>query len=60
MASLIAGMIVLVGAGGKIEHYAWVGYLSIAIVFACVFIAKMIHTTKAEVPSMQQPVDRVA
>jgi predicted MFS family arabinose efflux permease len=60
MASLIAGMVVIVGAGGKIEHYAWVGYLSIVIVFGCMFIAKMIHTTKAEVPSMQQPVDRVA
>lgn len=61
MASLIAGMIVIVGAGGKIEHYSWVGYLSIGIVFACVFIAKMIHTTtKEKVSSVHQAVDGVA
>jgi predicted MFS family arabinose efflux permease len=40
MASLIAGMIVVSDAGGKIHHYNWVGYLSIAIVLSTVFIAK--------------------
>ncbi|HEX8331535.1 MAG TPA: MFS transporter [Segetibacter sp.] len=61
MASLIAGMIIIVGADGKIEHYAWVGYLSIVIVFGCVFIARMIHaTTKQPVPLFQEAVDGVA
>lgn len=43
MASLIAGMIILVSPDGKILHYPLVGYLSIAIVFACIFIVRMIH-----------------
>ena len=43
LASLIAGMIVLVAPNGKILHYPIVGYISVAIVFACIFIAKMIH-----------------
>ena len=43
MASLIAGMVVIVAPTGKIEHYNLVGYLSIVIVFACIFIARMIH-----------------
>jgi MFS family permease len=61
MASLIAGMIIIVGADGKIEHYARVGYLSIAIVFGCVFIARMIHTTsKKPAPLFQESVDGVA
>ena len=60
MASLIAGMVVIVGAGGKIEHYSWVGYLSIAIVFGCMFIARMIHTTKEPLPVLQQTVDGIA
>jgi predicted MFS family arabinose efflux permease len=61
MASLIAGMIIIVGAGGKIEHYSWVGYLSIAIVFSCVFIARLIHTTTKEpAPLFKEAVDGVA
>jgi DHA1 family inner membrane transport protein len=45
MASLIAGMVVIITPSGKIEHYNLVGYLSIVIVFACIFIARMIHVT---------------
>lgn len=61
MASLIAGMIVIVGAGGKIEHYSGVGYLSIAIVLFCVLIARMIHPTfKEPVSLLEQSVDGVA
>jgi MFS transporter, DHA1 family, inner membrane transport protein len=40
MASLIAGMIVVKDASGKIQHYNWVGYLSVAIIFSTVFIAR--------------------
>ena len=43
-ASLIAGMIVASDAGGKIRHYNWVGYLSIAIVLSTVFIARALAT----------------
>ncbi|WP_207493372.1 MFS transporter [Aridibaculum aurantiacum] len=46
MASLIAGMIVLTAPDGKILHYPVVGYLSIVIVFTCIFIARMIHVHK--------------
>lgn len=44
MASLIAGFIVVEGADKKIHNYPWVGYLSIAVVIAAIFIAKAIHT----------------
>lgn len=40
MASVIAGMIVVVDKSGKIQRYNWVGYLSIVIVASCYFIAR--------------------
>jgi len=40
MASLIAGMIVVKDAGGKLHHYNWVGYLSVLIILSTVFIAR--------------------
>lgn len=40
MASLIAGMIVVKDATGKIQHYNWVGYLSVLIIFSTVFMAR--------------------
>jgi MFS transporter, DHA1 family, inner membrane transport protein len=40
MASIIAGFIVVKDAGGKIFHYNWVGYLSVAVIFSTVFIAR--------------------
>jgi MFS transporter, DHA1 family, inner membrane transport protein len=43
MASLIAGMLVMTSASGKIIHYPWVGYLSIIVVFSCIFIARLLH-----------------
>ncbi len=48
LASLIAGFIVVQGADNKIHHYNWVGYLSIAVVIAAIFIAKAIHTHPLE------------
>jgi MFS transporter, DHA1 family, inner membrane transport protein len=39
-ASLIAGLIVVSDASGKIHNYNWVGYLSIVIVLSTVFIAR--------------------
>jgi MFS transporter, DHA1 family, inner membrane transport protein len=48
LASLIAGFIVVQGADNKIHNYNWVGYLSIAVVIAAIFIAKAIHTHPLE------------
>lgn len=48
LASLIAGFIVIKGADNKIHHYAWVGYLSIAVVLVAIFIARSIHTQPAK------------
>jgi MFS transporter, DHA1 family, inner membrane transport protein len=39
LASLIGGAIVVSGEGGKIYNYNWVGYLSVAVIFATIFIA---------------------
>jgi MFS transporter, DHA1 family, inner membrane transport protein len=41
-ASLIAGFVVLEGAGGKILRYAWLGYLSIAVLLFCAWIGHRI------------------
>ncbi len=58
MASLIAGMIVLIAPNGKILHYPIVGYLSVAVVFACVFIARMIHVVPTHsVQPINEPAD---
>ncbi|MDF2189450.1 MFS transporter [Paraflavitalea sp. CAU 1676] len=40
LASIIAGMIVVEGAHGKIQRYSWVGYLSVTIVASTFFIAR--------------------
>ena len=39
LSSIIAGLIVIKGPDGKIEHYNLVGYLSAAIVFSTLFFA---------------------
>lgn len=44
MASLIAGLIVVKDASGKIHHYNWVGYLSVLIIISTVFIARKLAT----------------
>jgi len=38
VASLVAGFIVLEGAGGKIMRYSWLGYLSIAVLLICAWL----------------------
>lgn len=42
LASVIAGMIVVKDASGKILFYNWVGYLSATIVFCSFFLARML------------------
>ena len=39
LASIIAGLIVIKNPDGTIQHYNWLGYLSAAIVFSCLFFA---------------------
>lgn len=39
-ASVIAGLIVVQDAQGRILHYNWVGYLSVSIVFGTLFLAR--------------------
>lgn len=39
VSSIIAGLIVIKSPDGKIQHYNWVGYLSVAIVFSSIFFA---------------------
>jgi MFS transporter, DHA1 family, inner membrane transport protein len=39
IASLLAGSIVVTEQGGKILHYNWVGYLSVAIILSTLFFA---------------------
>jgi predicted MFS family arabinose efflux permease len=39
LSSIIAGLIVIKGPDGKIQHYNLVGYLSAAIVFSTLFFA---------------------
>ncbi|HEY8388690.1 MAG TPA: MFS transporter [Parasegetibacter sp.] len=43
IASLIAGVIVIKQPSGAIEHYPWVGYLSMALVCCSIFIARRIE-----------------
>jgi MFS transporter, DHA1 family, inner membrane transport protein len=38
VASLVAGFVVLEGAGGKIMRYSWLGYLSIAVLLICAWL----------------------
>ena len=38
LASIIAGLIVVQDGGGKIIHYNWVGYISVAVVASTIYI----------------------
>lgn len=40
IASLLAGFIVTNSANGKIEHYNWLGYISVIILLACLFLGR--------------------
>lgn len=47
-ASLIAGLIVYRGAGGSIQRYSWLGYLSVLILALCVFLGNKIFKASNE------------
>lgn len=42
IAANIAGLIVSEGPNGRIEHYNWVGYFSIVLITASIFLAKRV------------------
>lgn len=55
LASLIAGFVIIKGPDNKIQHYDWVGYLSIAFLFAALVLARQLFAgmdKKAEVGSL--------
>jgi DHA1 family inner membrane transport protein len=60
MASLIAGWIVTVDAEGKIHNYQWVGYISIAIVFSCLFTAGFLNKRILEKQAVEKETAAVA
>lgn len=46
VAANIAGAIVYEGANGRIERYAWVGWLSIALILSSVFLAMRVKSVE--------------
>lgn len=40
VASLFAGFVVVKSADGKIEHYGWLGYISVAILLICLILGR--------------------
>jgi predicted MFS family arabinose efflux permease len=42
IAANIAGAIIYEGPGGRIEHYNWVGYFSVALITTSIFLAKRV------------------
>lgn len=46
IASLVAGIVVTTNAKGQIQHYTWLGYLSIIILVACLFLARYLFGKK--------------
>jgi predicted MFS family arabinose efflux permease len=51
-ASIIAGLIVLEGEGGKIIHYPWLGYLSILILLVCAYLGIRIFRAANNQPAI--------
>ena len=49
MAAFIAGTIVTKSAEGPLEHYNWIGYISIAATLACIVIAQKMRPLVAPV-----------
>ena len=50
-ASFIAGMIVIKGGDGKIQHYNWLGYLSIVVLVVCFFLARRLFYKMTNQPA---------
>lgn len=50
-ASFIAGMIVIKGGDGKIQHYNWLGYFSIVVLVVCFFLARRLFYKMTNQPA---------
>lgn len=48
IASLLAGFIVTKSADGKLEHYNWLGYISLIILVICFFLGSYLFKEKHE------------
>lgn len=46
IASLVAGVVVTTNAKGQIQHYTWLGYLSIIVLLLCLFLARYLFGKK--------------
>jgi MFS family permease len=46
-ASLVAGWVVIRNADGKIQHYAWLGYISIGILLLCLLLGSIIFKNES-------------
>lgn len=57
-ASFIAGMIVIKGGDGKIQHYNWLGYLSIVILVICFFLARRLFYKMTNQPAFSTQVKK--
>lgn len=51
--SLIAGMIVLQGTGGKILRYSWLGYLSVMVLLLCAWLGYKIFRSQDRSTTLQ-------
>ena len=54
-ASLIAGVVVVGGSGGKIYHYEWLGYLSVFILLICAYLGYKIFSSSKKVSVVKEP-----
>lgn len=54
VAALIGGAIVQKTAGGRIEHYDWVGYFSIALILASVWLAGRVQPLEQPAAALAQ------
>ena len=51
-ASIIAGLIVLEGEGGRILHYSWLGYISILVLLICAYLGIRIFKAADNIPTI--------
>ena len=56
-ASFIAGFIVIQSTDGKIQHYNWLGYISIVVLLICFFLARRLFRKMNEVSSFVPDVE---
>lgn len=53
IAANVAGAIVAEGPGGRIENYQWVGYFSVALITASIFLAKRVKPIEERIEAVR-------